>query len=162
MLIGTHKRLANISEPLNISISGTFISQSSCEKLLGVHMDETLSGNKHISTARYQEIQHQTRTCCQTLLKPDLLLLLHNISAKPTLEYCCSVWGSCMFHKDALCHLASAQKRVARIILNADFTTPTLSLFKHHSHRRYHPAKTSFYKPSTAYTKSVPLTLTLS
>jgi hypothetical protein len=129
MLIGTQKRLSNISEPLNISICGTTISQSSCEKFLGVHMDETLSWNKHISTfVKKYNTKLELVKRAKPYLTPDLLLVLHNSSAKPTLEYCCSVWGSCS--KDALDHLASAQKRAARIILNADFTTPSLSLFK--------------------------------
>jgi hypothetical protein len=49
--------------------------------------------------------------------------------SKPTLEYCCSVWGNCS--ADALSQLTSAQKRAARILVNADYITPSLTLFQH-------------------------------
>ena len=62
-------------------------------------------------------------------LTPELLLVLYNSLAKPTLEYCCSVWGNCS--ADALSQLTSAQKRAARILVNADYTTPSLTLFQH-------------------------------
>jgi hypothetical protein len=39
MLVGTRKKLATISEALNISICGTTLSQSSSGKRLGIHMD---------------------------------------------------------------------------------------------------------------------------
>jgi hypothetical protein len=59
---------------------------------------------------------------------PKLLLLLYHSIAKPTLEYCCSVWGNCS--ADALERVTSAQKCAARILLNADYTIPSLTLFK--------------------------------
>ncbi|CAB4000061.1 Hypothetical predicted protein [Paramuricea clavata] len=49
MLVGTKRKLATIAEPLNISICGTTLSQSSSGKLLGIHMDDCLSWNEHIS-----------------------------------------------------------------------------------------------------------------
>ena len=57
-----------------------------------------------------------------------LLLLLYNSIAKPTLEYCCSVWGNCS--TDALECVISAQNCATRILLNADYTIPSLTLFK--------------------------------
>jgi hypothetical protein len=61
-------------------------------------------------------------------LTPKLLLLLYNSIAKPTLEYCCSVWGNCS--TDALECVTSAQKHATRILLNADYTIPSITLFK--------------------------------
>ena len=51
MLVGTKRKLATISEPLNISICGTTLSQSSSGKLLGIHMDDCLGWNEHFSNS---------------------------------------------------------------------------------------------------------------
>ena len=65
-------------------------------------------------------------------IKPFLgrndLIMLYNSLAKPTMEYCCSVWGNCS--AELLDQLLLAQKQAARIILNAHYTTSSLQLFK--------------------------------
>ena len=48
MLIGTKQRLAK-SEPLRISINSDPIEQSTCEKLLGIHIDSSLTWNEQVS-----------------------------------------------------------------------------------------------------------------
>ncbi|CAB4007131.1 Hypothetical predicted protein, partial [Paramuricea clavata] len=129
MLIGSRQKLSTINEPLNVSICGTTISQTTCEKLLGVHMDDSLTWNTHISHVikKYNNKLELVKRA-KPYLTPKLLLLLYNSIAKPTLEYCCSVWGNCS--TDALGRVTSAQKRAARILLNADYTIPSITLFK--------------------------------
>jgi hypothetical protein len=86
------QKLSTINEPLNVSICGTTISQTTCEKLLGVHMDDSLTWNTHISHVikKYNNKLELVKRA-KPYLTPKLLLLLYNSIAKPTLEYCCSV-----------------------------------------------------------------------
>ena len=124
MLIGSRQKLSTI----NVSICGTTISQTTCEKVLGVHMDDSLTWNTHISHVikKYNNKLELVKRA-KPYLTPKLLLLYNSI-AKPTLEYCCSIWGNCS--TDALGRVTSAQKHASRILLNADYTIPSITLFK--------------------------------
>ena len=90
MLIGTHQKLAK-SSPLNIFINSTPIDQSSCEKLLGIYIDSSLTWNEHIYktikkfNSKLELIRHD-----KPFIPPKKLLLLYNAIARPTMEYCCS------------------------------------------------------------------------
>lgn len=129
LLLGTQQKLATIVQPLDVNLGGTSISLSTCEKLLGVYIDSSLTWNEHISTTikKYNSKLEMLRRA-KPILDSKNLLQLHNSLAKPTMEYCCSVWGNCS--TELLDQLLLTQKRAARIILNADFSTPSLSLFK--------------------------------
>ena len=48
MTLGTRHRIQLVRQ-LNISISNTQLNPVSSQKLLGVHIDETLSWNQHIN-----------------------------------------------------------------------------------------------------------------
>ena len=65
-------------------------------------------------------------------IKPFLgrndLIMLYNSLAKPTMEYSYSGWGNCS--AELVDDLLLAQKRAARIILNAHYTTSFFQLFK--------------------------------
>jgi len=51
ILLGSQQKLATIAEPLDVNLgSSSIISQTTCEKLLGVHIDSSLTWNEHIST----------------------------------------------------------------------------------------------------------------
>jgi hypothetical protein len=110
VLIGSRQKLSTINE------------------LLGVHMDDSLTWNTHISHVikKYNNKLELVKRA-NPYLTPKLLLLYNSI-AKPTLEYCCSIWGNCS--TDALGRVTSAQKRASRILLNADYTIPSMTLFK--------------------------------
>ena len=56
-------------------------------------------------------------------LKFEISLLL-----KPYLEYCCSIWGSTS--QENINTIVKLQKRAARLILDADFSTPSAILFQ--------------------------------
>ena len=56
------------------------------------------------------------------------LIMLYNSLANTTMECCCSIWGNCS--AEFLDQLLLAQKRAARIILNAHYTTSSFQLFK--------------------------------
>ena len=128
MLIGTHQKLAK-SDSLNIYINAELIEQSSCEKLLGIYIDSSLTWNEQVSKLIKKfntklELIRQARP----YISPSKLLLLYNTIARPTMEYCCSVWGNCS--KESMDRLLLAQKRGARLLLNADAMSPSLPLFQ--------------------------------
>ena len=129
MLLGTQKKLATIPETLHVNLEGTPQIQSNCDKLLGVHNDPSLTWNNHVSTTikKYNSKLEMIRRIKPFLGRNDLIML-YNSLAKPTMEYCCSVWGNCS--AELLDDLLLAQKRAARIILNAHYTTSFFQLFK--------------------------------
>ena len=93
-------------------------------------MDDSLSWNKHISAVINKfNTKLELVKRAKPYLTPELLLLIYNSLAKSTLECCCSVGGNCS--ADALSQLTSAQKRAARILVNEDYATPSLTLFQH-------------------------------
>ena len=54
-------------------------------------------------------------------------LRFYNACLHSKLLYCSSVWGSCLH--TLLLQLLCLQKHAARIILSADYTTPSVALF---------------------------------
>ena len=52
----------------------------------------------------------------------------YNYYVKPYLEYCCSIWDSTS--QENINTIVKLQKRAARLILNADFSTPSAILFQ--------------------------------
>ena len=64
----------------------------------------------------------------QHFLPKDTRILFYNFHIKPYLEYCCSIWGNCS--KENINIIVKLQKKAARIILDADFFTPSANLFK--------------------------------
>ena len=54
-------------------------------------------------------------------------ILFYNVSIKPHLEYCCSIWGNCS--KENLNIIVKLQKRADKFS-DADFFTPSAILFK--------------------------------
>ena len=52
----------------------------------------------------------------------------YNYYVKPYLEYCCSIWGSTS--QENINTIVKLKKRAARLILDADFSTPSTKLFQ--------------------------------
>ena len=102
MLVGTRQRL-NISRELNVQIENIRIQNMTKQKLLGIYIDEHLTWSSHID-----------HLCSILASKISLLRQLR--------------WGSA-----AVTHierLSKLQKRAARIILHAEFNTPSDTMFR--------------------------------
>ncbi|MCG8113294.1 MAG: reverse transcriptase family protein, partial [Candidatus Thiodiazotropha taylori] len=128
MTAGTRNKLAN-NRPLNINAGDTRIETVSKQKLLGVYIDENLSWSAHID-----------HLCISISSKISLLRQLSHYVPRgvlkqfyqgyilPLIDYGSITWGStCGTNVERLLKL---QKRAARIILNAGFDTPSVSMFK--------------------------------
>ena len=128
MTLGTKHRL-NGSNQLDINADNIKIKQVSDQKLLGLHIDENLNWCSHID-----------HLCKTVSSKISLLLqlseyvpahvqrLFYQGYILPLLDYGSVIWGSSSTAN--IERLTKLQKRAARIILNAEFDTPSSRMFQ--------------------------------
>ena len=117
-----------MAEPPHLTIKGEQIQISESEKLLGVHINNSLSWSTHIDS---------TLKKCNSLLfllnriKKYLNIptrkLFYNAYILPHLDYCCSVWGNA--NTELMTSIIKFQKRAARSILDKPIETPSEELF---------------------------------
>lgn len=128
MIIGTKQRLHN-NQKLEINLADNAIVNVNKQKLLGIFIDEHLLWTPHIDylcstissrisllkqLAKYVPIKVQ-----KTYYQGYIL---------PLLDYGSNTWGTT--YKINIDRLNKLQKRAARIILKADYTTPSTDMFK--------------------------------
>ena len=128
MIIGTKQRLHN-NQKLEINLADNAIVNVNKQKLLGIFIDEHLLWTPHIDylcstissrisllkqLAKYVPIKVQ-----KTYYQGYIL---------PLLDYCSNTWGTT--YKINIDRLNKLQKRAARIVLKADYTTPSTDMFK--------------------------------
>ena len=120
MFIGTRHKTSSISKQNNISLDGHQIDNVVTYKCLGIHRDETLSWEAHIS-----EVIGKVSKALAALrrLKPILplriLISIYKSLILPHFDYCSSVWGS--IGKGLALKLQKLQNRAARIITGSDW-----------------------------------------
>ena len=117
-----------MTEPPHLTIKGEQIQITESEKLLGVHINNSLSWSTHIES---------TLKKCNSLLfllnriKKYLNIptrkLFYNAYILPHLDYCCSVWGNA--NTELMTSIIKFQKRAARSILDKPIETPSEELF---------------------------------
>ena len=114
---------------IKLLIDNTPIEQISNTKLLGIHIDSSLTWDVQVSHVKkiviyklflLKRIRH--------FLPKNTRILFYNFYIKPYLKYCCSIWGNCS--KENINIIVKLQKRAARLILDADFFTPSANLVK--------------------------------
>ena len=128
MVIGTRARLSSNTESLSVKLGSDPISNSDCEKLLGVYIDSTLKWDHHV-THLLRKVSGKLNMIkkIKHFLPLDLRVTLFNSLIKPVLEYCCSVWGNCF--ADDLKRILKFQKYAARTLLDADYLSRSVPLF---------------------------------
>ena len=129
LLLASHQKLRSLGRqsPL-VTIDDTVVEQVHLAKILGVLFDDQLSWEQHIDDL------------CKRL--NSRLSLLRRINPYPTLEgsfhfYNSSIHNHLLYCSSALVNssltsilrLLRVQKRAARVILNADLSTPSITLF---------------------------------
>ena len=129
MILGSQRKLEGTEEYLNVKISGKTVEQSHCEKVLGVYLNSSLKWSDHVfKCIKNFNSKLELIRRAKPYLSPNHMLLLYNSIAKPTIEYCCSVWGNCS--SELLQQVLLAQKRAARLLLNADTSCRSLELYQ--------------------------------
>ena len=129
LLITTlQKRRTLTSSALNVQIDGRSIEQVDYAKMLGVMIDSDMSWEHHIDTIcciisrRLSLIR-----CIKPYLNFDSALRFYNSCVNNYFIYCSATWGKCSHH--LLLRLLCLQKRAGRILLDADLSQASISLF---------------------------------
>ena len=128
MALGTKHVTQTDTSYLNINIDGNTIKQVNKQKLLGVYIDEKLSWSAHID---YLCATISTKISLlkqlSTYVPVKVQKLFYQGYILPLIDYGSNTWGSTS--KQNIERLSKLQKRAARIILKADFDTPSLEMF---------------------------------
>ena len=122
------RRLAHDTGKFEARMQNAEIEQVGSHKLLGVIIDENLTYEAHVDelcnklSKRIGLLRH-----ISCYLKKNQKLIYYNAVIKPLFMYASTVWTSC--NKEALERVLRMQKRAARIILAAQRTSRTVTLF---------------------------------
>jgi hypothetical protein len=102
---------------VNINDSHIILPQTTCQKLLGIYIDQNLTFHNHvdyvskkISSSVYQ------MNCLKHFLDQRTMKLFYFGHVQPHIDYCSSIWGHCSdtYKK----HLSSLQRRAIKLILD--------------------------------------------
>ena len=129
ILITTQQKFHRLNDhSLDVMINGKLIEQVQHAKLLGVTLDCHLTWEKHIENICSIV---NSRLSLLRRIKPFLnhhcALRFFNSCIHNLFIYCSSAWGNCSNY--LLSRLLLLQKRAARLLLDADFSQPSVSLF---------------------------------
>ena len=96
MIIGTRPKIKSSIDNFRISNQGTVFTNVSSHKLLGIHFDNYLSWDTHVSYLRSKLL---TRLYLFRRIKHCLpfhaRMTFYNALVQPLSDYCCTVWGNC-------------------------------------------------------------------
>ena len=114
--------------PGDISFNGVLIERVTSTKFLGLHIDEKLNWKIHINhlcklLSKNTGVIHKLKS----VLPQNILFMLYSTLILPYINYGVLAWGKS--HKTQLGKLFVVQKRVIRIICNANFRAHTNPLF---------------------------------
>ena len=128
MTLGSRHRTQNEASELDITIDGNEIKQVDKQKLLGVYIDRILLWTAHIDylcstistkISLLKQLSRYVPVKVQKLFYQGYIL--------PLIDYGSHTWGPTS--KLNIERLSKLQKRAARIILKADFDTPSSEMF---------------------------------
>ena len=143
MLVGSSKRLQSMQYDFDIFYNDNLLKNVTCEKLLGVHIDHTLSWCQQTNKlCSFISSRIGLLTRLKLYIPVKGLCIFYNGYILPLFDYCCTIWGETT--NSNLEKLFKLQKRVARIILDAQYDSPSNPLFKElgwltfHNRIKYH------------------------
>lgn len=127
MIVGTRRKTSETPE-LSIFIDHNKIKQVDKQKLLGVFIDENLLWTAHIDYL-CASISSKVSLLRQlsTYIPLEVQKLFYQGYILPLIDYGSNTWGTTS--KQNIERLAKLQKRAARIILKADYNTPSSEMF---------------------------------
>ena len=117
-----------MEEPPNLTIKGEQIQISDTEKLLGVHINNSLNWSFHIESTlnKCNSLLFLLNRIKQYLNVPTRKLF-YNAYILPHLDYCCSIWGNA--NTELMNTVVKFQKQAAGSILDKPIKTPSVELF---------------------------------
>ena len=128
MVLGT-KPKEHDTYLLDLSADGNKIEKVPKQKLLGIVIDDHLSWAPHIDylcstiSSKISLLRHISIYVPQNIQK-----IFYQSYIQPLLDYGCNTWGNTTAAN--IERLSKLQKRAARIILRADFMTPSTIMFE--------------------------------
>lgn len=128
MVLGTRQRL-NDSHSLQLTINQAQIKQTTTQKLLGMHIDDKLTWTTHIDHL-CSAISSKLSLLRQlsTYVSSNTQKKFYHAYILPLIDYGSVTWGNTSLSNiERICKL---QKRAARIILRADYNTPSVDMFR--------------------------------
>ena len=129
MLFSTPQKLTVLpTQSLKIAVNDSVVEQVKEAKILGVTFNHILPWERHIESLSKKlnnRISLLRRIKSYLTHKGSLHYL--NACIHSQLLYCFDAWGTCS--QTLLLCLLRAQKRTSRIILLADYSTPSVVLF---------------------------------
>ena len=129
LVTGTKQKLSIQTYQPNLIINSKVLQNSSCEKLLGVKIDNTLNWKNQIDQVC---ANISSRIYLLSKIKKFLDInarkTYYNGYILPLIDYCCIIWGECK--NEGKTRILKLQKRAARLILDADPLSPSAPLFK--------------------------------
>ena len=133
----------------NLKLSDETINISTNEKLLGVHIDNTLSWTVHVefTIKKCNSLLHLLNRIKHYLPIPTRKLF-YSAYILPHMDYCCTVWGN--INSSLTESMIKLQKRAARIILDKGIDTPSKEMFKQLSWMEF-PERVTFQKAVMMY-----------
>ena len=155
LVIGTSKRLQyrDVNKyKLNVYLGKSKIKQVTDEKLLGCVVDENLSWTPPIRKVKRTVLYKLSiLRIIKRFVPLSGRLTFYNYFVKPHFDYCCLVWGTA-FKKDMntpikLQKMAARLIRLIRLILDVDYTVPSIELFTSHLNGYQSMKMFSFVKP---------------
>ena len=128
MLLNARKRV-DATDHLELNIDAKSIKQVSKQKLLGIVIDENLSWTPQIDNlcsilaSKISLLKH-----ISAYVPQDVQKMFYQAYILPILDYGSNTWGTTSTAN--IERLSKLQKRAARIILKADFMTPSSYMFE--------------------------------
>ena len=126
----------------DLKLSNETIHITTNEKLLGVHMDNTLTWTAQVESTKNSSLLHLLNKI-KCYLPVFTRNLFFNSYILPHMDYCCTVWGNinCRLTES----MVKFQKRAARIILDKSIETPSADMFAELNRMKF-PDRVKFQK----------------
>ena len=123
-----------MSQKINIKIANTCIENVSKQKILGIYIDKNLNWSSHLdhlcSIISYKiSLLRQLSDYVPT----EIQKLFYQGYIQPYTDYGSIAWGSAA--DTHINRISKLQKRAARIILHAEFTTSSEHMFRYRSQK---------------------------
>ncbi len=128
MSIGTRQKLSTVPN-LSLSLGQSQLENVTCQKLLGLNIDQNLLWTQHVDyvcsniSSRVSLLRQLSQ-----YVPTEVQKQFYNGYILPLLDYGSNTWGSTSVAN--MTRLLKLQKRAARVILNADFLTPSKEMFQ--------------------------------
>lgn len=127
MTVGTRQKLSD-SHQLSLKVNDNVIGTVSKQKLLGIYIDETLSWTAHIDhLCSIISSKISLLKQLSTYVPSEVQKIFYQGYILPLIDYGSNIWGTTSCTN--IQRLSKLQKRAARIILQAEFTTPSAIMF---------------------------------